>query len=105
LALGQAVFEDAWLSLFSWGDLFFSFVVVGYFSFYDVLVSAFDWDRPFAAVGIITGITARVVRDYVIGEIFLPCVRKLMGFARSKKKRIPGPHFRDSILVPHAAAA
>ena len=54
--------------------------------------------RPFAAVGIITGITscpaaARIIGDHVINKIFITGVTELVRFAGLKEKRIARSDF------------
>src|SRR5438105_1790779 len=49
--------------------LLFPFEVVGHVSLYDRLLGTFPWDRPFAAIRIITGITAWIIGDNIISEI------------------------------------
>ena len=62
-------------------------------------------DGEFTTVGIMTSITARIISDNVVNEIFCLFVHELVRFTRSKEKRIPRLDFRDPILVAHFTAA
>src|SRR5438477_9983213 len=85
--------------------LLFAFVVIRDLSFYYRLFRTLPRGRPLPAVGIITGITARIIGDYIINEIFLAPVCKLMRLPWPEKERVARAHFRDSVLVPNPAAA
>src|ERR1017187_9309683 len=85
--------------------LLFAIVVVGYSSLYDRFFAAFQLDRPFATIWIVTSIATWIIGDNIVGKIFVPGVRELMRIARPEKERIARAHFGCSALVSNAPAA
>lgn len=84
---------------------FFAMEIVGLGSLDDdFFVIRFD-DGEFTAVGIMASITARIISDYVVNEIFCLFVHELVRFTRSKEERIPRPDFSGPIPVAHFTAA
>ena len=61
-------------------------VVIGFRALRDDLFGSFLEGDPLPAVGIITGIAPRVIRDHVIYEIFVVRGEELMGLARGEEK-------------------
>src|SRR5689334_5441527 len=86
-------------------ELLFALVVVGFFAFGDELVATFLEDDPLAAVRIITGVAARIIRDHVIHKILVCRGRELMCLARDEKERISRLYLRHSIAIPHQTFA
>src|SRR5205809_6896495 len=87
------------------GRSLFAFEVVGYVALHYLLLLTLENDRPFATVGVITGIAAGVVGDDVINKIFLTRVRQLMRLAWSEKEAVASAHFSCALLVADAATA
>src|SRR5207248_3166523 len=83
--------------------LLFPFEVVGHVPLYDRLLGTFPWNRPFAAIGIITGITARIIGDNIISEILFTGVCQLMRLARSEEERVTRSHIRSPVFVSNAS--
>src|SRR6266849_5893615 len=93
----------------TWQKLFFAVEVIRFYSFYDYVGHSFFDNRPFAAVWVITRIsaasaTARVIRDDVVNQIVTARVAELMSFAGLKKKRVARGYNCRSTLVADAAA-
>src|SRR5712692_10602903 len=93
----------------TWQKLFFAVEVIRFYSFYDYVGHSFFDNRPFAAVWVITRIsaasaTARVIRNDVVNKIFVTGVGKLMRFARLKEKRVARGYDCRSILITNTAA-
>ena len=68
------------------GRLFLALVVVGFLALGDDLFGPFLEGDPLPAVGIITGVAARVIRDHVVDEVFVVRGRELMRLARGEEK-------------------
>src|SRR5436190_9082455 len=83
----------------------FALEVVGYVALHYLLLLTFENDRPFATVGVITGIPAGVIGYDVINKIFLTCVRQLMHVAWPEKEAVACAHFSCALLVADAATA
>ena len=91
-------------------ESFFAIKVIGVISFHDQFFVPIGSDRPFAAVGIVTGIpccaaAARIVGNHVIDKILVTGICKLMRLARLAQKRVPRSHFGHSVFVAYIAAA
>ena len=66
-------------------DSFFSIEIVGLASFHDDFFVPIGRDGPFAAVGVVTGVTccpaaARIIGDHVINKILVAGIVELMRF-------------------------
>src|SRR4029077_16049103 len=87
---------------------FFAIEVIGLPSFHDQFFGSLPRYGPFAAVGIVTGISccaaaARIVGDHVINKILIAGIAKLMGLARLKQERVTKSYFGRSVLIAHVA--
>ncbi len=88
---------------------FFAIEIIGFSSFHDDLIASICRHSPFAAVGIVTGITggtaaARIIGNDIVNKILITGVAQLVRFAGLKQKRVARTDFSESILVSHAAA-
>src|SRR5438034_5598661 len=96
------------VSLLSQFFLLFAVEIVGLFSFHDYFFQPLFYHRPFAAVGIKTGIsgtsTARIIGNDVVNKIVVASVGELMRFTGLKQKRIASGYDCRSILVANAPA-
>src|SRR5205807_6539710 len=79
--------------------------VIRLLSFHDDFVHALFPDRELAAIGIMTGIAARIIGDHIINEIFPARVAELMRLTRSKEKRVARSADCRSMLVANASAS
>ena len=91
-------------------DLFFAIEIISLRPFHNHFIRSLFCDRPFAAVGIITGIAgcsaaSRIICDYIVNEIFITSVGELVRVARLKKKGIAQSNFSYPIFIANAAAA
>src|SRR5436853_7434774 len=91
-------------------DLFFANEIISLCPFHDDFIPAICCDRPFSAVGIITGITcraaaARIIGDYVINKVLVTAVPKLVCLTWLKEKCVARSNFNYPLLVTHAATA
>src|SRR5207302_3776962 len=89
---------------------FFSIEVISLGPLHQYFLQGVVYHRPFAAVGIITGITsrpaaARIIGDHVINEILVASIAELVRFTGLKKEGVARPDFSHSILVAHTAAS
>ena len=89
--------------------LFFAIEVVSLVPFHYYFLQFLVHDRPFAAIGIKTGIAgcaaaARIIGNHVIHKIFITGVGKLVRFARLKEKRVARSNFSYPIIIANAAA-
>src|SRR5437660_11837396 len=101
----MSIFRNSWVPGFQILILLFAVEVISLLSFHDHFVHPFLPDRELAAVGIMTGIAARIVGNYVINKIFIAGVGELMRFSRSEEKRVPRGDDCRSFLVANASAS